>query len=534
MSGTMKRKDARTQSRSKTLFDLCVIVYLRLCVVKAAPNLAPETWRLTPLLLVLTLLPSFQVRGAQASYNQSEEPQPGHIIERVVCKNSPDQTYALYLPSNYSPARTWPLVAAFDPGARGHVPVENFKDAAERYGYIVCGSNNSRNGPMAPTAESAKAMLGDVAARFTIDDKRIYLAGLSGGARAATTLAIWLAGQVTGVIGCGAGLAQGLEPSSLSFIYYGTVGDEDFNYPEMKHLDRSLESAGITHRIEVFEGAHAWAPPAVCVHAIEWLELQAMKSGRRSRDDSFIDRLFKGAQQSAAENESAGRAYEAWNGYAAIAADFKGLRDVAEFEKRSILLRDSKAARQSLSKERDQENQQDRMVSELFNLWARLRNPATSAALNGVGGSQQSTGSGDADAGQTSFFELKGKLADLKRKSEAKQRSAERALASRVLNSFLIATFEESRTLIQTKKYDLAISNLAIGSQLMPDNPRLLYSLVCAYALKGDKRHSIETLKRAVEKGFTNLAELERNSQLDTIREEPGFRKIVEELKQKR
>jgi len=257
-----------------------------------------------------------------------------------------------------------------------------------------------------------------------------------------------------------------------------------------------------------------------------------MKSGRRSRDDSFIDRLFKSAQQSAGENESAGRVYEASNGYAAIAADFKGLRDVAEFEKRSNLLKDSKAARQTLSKERDQENQQNRMVGELFNLWARLRNPATPSALNGVGGSQQST-SADSDAGQNSFFELKSKLADLKRKSEAKQRSTERALASRVLNSFLIATFEESRTLIQTKKYDLAISNLGIGSQLMPDNPRLLYSLACAYALKGDKRHSIETLKRAVEKGFANLAELERNSQLDTIREEPGFRKIVEELKLK-
>jgi hypothetical protein len=38
----------------------------------------------------------------------------------------------------------------------------------------------------------------------------------------------------------------------------------------------------------------------------------------------------------------------------------------------------------------------------------------------------------------------------------------------------------------------------------------------------------------AVQKGFANLAELERNSQLDTIREEPGFRKIVEQLKQQR
>ena len=125
--------------------------------------------------------------------DQAEELPPGRIIERVVCKNSPDQTYALYLPSNYSPSRTWPLIAAFDPGARGTAPVQSFKDAAERYGYIVCGSNNSRNGPMARSTDAANAMFGDLTARFAIDDKRVYLSGFSGGARVATTLAARLA-----------------------------------------------------------------------------------------------------------------------------------------------------------------------------------------------------------------------------------------------------------------------------------------------------------------------------------------------------
>src|SRR5215510_2236266 len=76
--------------------------------------------------------------AAQSSDSRSEDLKAGQVIERVICKNSPEQTYALYLPSNYSSSRTWPLLAAFDPGARGKVPVERFKEAAERYGYIVC------------------------------------------------------------------------------------------------------------------------------------------------------------------------------------------------------------------------------------------------------------------------------------------------------------------------------------------------------------------------------------------------------------
>ena len=157
------------------------------------------------------------------------------------------------------------------------------------------------------------------------------------------------------------------------------------------------------------------------------------------------------------------------------------------------------------------------MAGELFTLRARLRNPATSV--------------GDSDSGQSGFSDLKSKLADLSHKSEAKESSPERGVARRVLNQYLITFLEESRTLIQTKKYDLAISNLAFDAQLLPDNTRLLYNLTCAYALKGDKRRAIETLGKAVQKGFANVAELERNSQLDTIRDEAGFKKLVEEMK---
>ncbi len=324
--------------------------------------------------LAVTLAGSMPWQALSASCRALDDPLPGRISERVLCKHDPDQSYALYLPSGYSATRKWPLLAAFDPGARGNAPVESFKEAAERYGYIVCGSNNSRNGPFTSSAEAAKAMLGDIAARFSIDDKRVYLTGFSGGARAATTIAVRLRGQVAGVIGCGAGLAVGIEPSSsLPFVYYGTVGNEDFNYAEMKQLDRALESAGVAHHIEVFEGAHGWAPADVCGRAIEWMELQAMKSGRRSRDDLFIDRLFNSAQDSAGANESDGRAYEAYTCYGAIAADFKGLRDITVFEKKAAGLKDSKSVKQALSKERAEENEQLRRSNELFDLRAKAQ-----------------------------------------------------------------------------------------------------------------------------------------------------------------
>lgn len=453
--------------------------------------------------------------GAQVPLRKFEAPTPGRITERVVCQNNSDQTYALYLPSNYSYSQKWPLVAAFDPGARGKLPVEHFKEAAERYGFIVCGSNNSRNGPMPPTGEAAKAMLGDVAARFSIDDKRVYLAGFSVGARAATALAMFFNGQIAGVIGCGAGFAEGLNVNpSLSFVYYGTVGTDDFNYPEMKQLDRTLEQAHIAHHIAVFEGGHEWAPNEACVSAIEWIELQAMKSGRRARDNSFIDRLFETAQSRAIAFESAGRTLDAYQEYAAMASDFKGVKDITSAETKIASLRDSKAVKQALARDRDQETEQHRRVNEIFGLRANAQK-----------------WSSDPPTQRPFLLDLKKILSDLKRKSEAKDNSPERSLARRVLHEYTGASFEQSMILIQSKKYDLAAANLAIDAEAMPDNWRVSYNLACAYALNGDKRRSIEALNNAVRKGFLNADDLENNHQLDSIRLEPGFKKIMDGLK---
>lgn len=55
----------------------------------------------------------------------------GKIVEKVSCAQSPTQSYAVYLPSSYTPARSWPILYAFDPGARGPLPVTRFHEAAK-------------------------------------------------------------------------------------------------------------------------------------------------------------------------------------------------------------------------------------------------------------------------------------------------------------------------------------------------------------------------------------------------------------------
>ena len=96
----------------------------------------------------LVLLAALSPTGwtAQATPQANTIPK-GQIVERLECVNDSSQSYALYLPANYTPDRKWPILYALDPGARGKTPVEHFREAAEKYGWILAGSNNSRNGP---------------------------------------------------------------------------------------------------------------------------------------------------------------------------------------------------------------------------------------------------------------------------------------------------------------------------------------------------------------------------------------------------
>ena len=183
----------------------------------------------------------------------------GVVTDPVSCTEAPSQTYALYVPSTYTPDRPWSVLLAFHPAARGRQLVEKYQAAAERYGYIVAASNNARNGPHAVSAAAAQAMGADVSRRFAIDPKRIYLTGFSGGARVSLALALGN-DAIAGVIVSGAGYLDSRPRQKVNFVIFGTAGVEDFNYLEMRLLDDKLTSP---HFLSVFHGGHTLPPDDV-------------------------------------------------------------------------------------------------------------------------------------------------------------------------------------------------------------------------------------------------------------------------------
>ena len=293
----------------------------------------------------------------------------GEIVDDVKCLDAPAEGYALYLPSNYAPGRPLPMLMGFHPGARGRAIVEKYRAAAEKYGYIVAASNNSRNGAWEVSAKAIQAMSTDLSRRFAIDINRVYLTGLSGGARVAMQVA--LAGnKIAGVIASSAGYPDARPRSSVPFVVFGTAGTDDFNYIEMRQLDAALKTP---HHVVIFQGGHTLPPDDVAMAAIEWLELQAMSSGKRTKDEPLIDRLLTGRQQAIA---AAGESAEAVHLLRALASDFKGLRDVSAPAARAAQLAKQKDISRALSRERDDDAAEARLLEQVVSLEAGLADDA--------------------------------------------------------------------------------------------------------------------------------------------------------------
>ena len=463
----------------------------------------------------LSVIVVLMAHSAAHAITQTESIPRGQIVERIEALNDSSQSYALYLPSNYTASRKWPVLYAFDPSARGRVPVERFKEAAEKYGWIVLGSNNSRNGPWDVVANAWNAMQIDTHQRFAIDDTRMYATGFSGGARAAVRIAV-ACKCLAGVMAGGAGFPVDLAPSpQMQFVFFGAVGIDDFNYAELRSLEEPLTKAGISHRIQTFDGRHEWPPVSVVTAAVEWMEVRAIKAGKRPADDGFISALWQQLLGNAKTSEESKKYHEAYQFYLDLADSFKGLRDVTQIETKVNQLGDSRELKAAIRDEQVQISKQRKLESQLDSLIAGRR----AASVN------------QTEAGFDSGILLYAILNDLRKQSEAPDDSTQRRVARRVLDGLFVGLVEQSIGLLQTEKnYAESIKRLKLATEVKPDRPGAFFYLAWAYAANGDRKKSLQSLNKAVEKGFSDTALITANKAFDSLRKDPEYQQIMARL----
>jgi dienelactone hydrolase len=212
---------------------------------------------------------------------------PGKIIDTVFCKSDPTQSYALYIPEKGNKTAL-PVIYFFDPHADGSLPLHKYKTLADAYGFILIGSNNSKNGnDWSATGKIWDHLYDDTKNRLKIDPSRIYTCGFSGGAKVAGFVAI-MHPEVTGVIANGAGLPDGTPAGDFNFSFTAMAGEGDMNLTELVAISKDLDNSRTRHRIIIFDGKHEWAPESTMNLAFTGLQFDAMRKGLIPKNEIFI------------------------------------------------------------------------------------------------------------------------------------------------------------------------------------------------------------------------------------------------------
>jgi tetratricopeptide (TPR) repeat protein len=451
------------------------------------------------------LLPAVLVASAIAAAPGGGAFARGEVIPRVSCDADPRQTYALYLPSSYEPPKSWPILYLLDPSARGALAVERFRTAAEEHGWILAGSNVSRNGPMSLTVEAMRAMWDDTHRKLRLDSRRAYTGGFSGGARGAILVAT-LEPAIAGVIACGAGFPDDRSPNDkTSFALFATAGETDFNYWELGKLDRQLASLGKAHRLVEFDGGHRWPPEDVTREALDWLDLQAIR--KDDADRAGLDALLERRLAKIRDLDAKGRIAQAHEERVAAVEDFRGLGDVSALEARLAADSRDRRLRKAISARDARERGEARELAELAPSFEAIRSGLPPPPLRQL------------------IRDLR--IPQLKSRSLSKD-DGERSSARRVLEAIFARTFENlPEELLARGEPARALLALSVAAEIHPDSPRLWFRRARAHARSGDAAAAIADLRTAVANGFPSRSEIEQNPDLRVLRGQPAFADVL-------
>ncbi|HLP09112.1 MAG TPA: dienelactone hydrolase family protein [Opitutaceae bacterium] len=441
----------------------------------------------------LLALALFALPFVCAADSPAPPPDPRGFVEKVVCRADAHQSYAVFVPTSYDPARRWPVLFCFDPRARGALPVRLFAAAAEKHGYIVAGSHSSRNGPVSDNDAAVATLLRDVSERYSIDRERVYVAGFSGGARVATR--VCLAGFAKAAVVCGGGFQDHEStPPRLGFDLLGFAGSEDFNRQELLRIDRDLRDSATAHQLVIFPGDHHWLPESQTESTLAWLDARHRHAGIRARYRNFAIGLIQRRRATLAE-------FPAPEPYLACSALFGAAEPWLDPDALGRQRRDLLRA----TPDRGAARRLERRQNELIKAWLReaefALDPGAAAATLARWRQQSHVGGAADDA-----FAARGAL----------------------VGAVLQACHRTAVALAEGRFAPDALHWAKLAAAVQPDSPLLAYQTACVAALAGNHAEAAALLRVLLRDGVIGVGDVEREPAFADSLARSEFRELLQ------
>ena len=430
----------------------------------------------------------------------------GEVTEWVACLRDTSQHYAVFLPTAYDENKKWPVILFYEPLARAALPLKQYRQLADRYGYIMLCSYNSQNGPDQPVFDATNAMFADAMDWLNIDPARLNLCGFSGGARVAFLIGL-MTPDVSTVIGCGAGMPymQGRDPS-IGFDYIGFAGIRDMNYQELITLDSTLDGYHAGHMIVTFPGGHRWPDPGTFRSAFYRLETNEIRSGNRPASPELFREIKSEYRQYQDTLARQGDVHGQVRSLKNLIHLLDGLVDVADEKNLLKQLADApeyiEMSERAVRTRNLEMSLRKKYAAEFDEISLRVLDP-------------------DHPVKPAEWWEKEYRRLDTIENPD---------MQARLREYLIFVSWEQHYTYYHDRQYVVALSFLDVYEAGLPGDPHPDYYKAVVHAAAGNRSLMFDHLQKAIEKGLDNPEMILQEEAFERYRDHKKYKILVDKL----
>ena len=415
------------------------------------------------------------------------------IVSDYHANNGLNITY--YIPEEKKPEENLPIIIFLDPHGKGQFPVTKYKSLADQFEVILVGSNDSKNGMSFDVSTKIVSDLKSFAEQnFNFSDSmrrkpiRVFLAGFSGGAKAALVAANTSDG-FTGTIYCGAAFPPKAIPDKVDD--FGIAGREDMNYSEVRKFHASFDQSQNSHVLSEWDGKHEWPDSLTFSESLFWVRFEMMRKGFTGKDTALIAQFIN------LENKRIAKEKSLTNKAMHLNKSIRMLSQIDPAKKYRIQL-------------------EDILTSEDYKKAKAAETNALAVEENQKGELIEAFQSKD-----LSWWKIK--IDGLRNTQSPGNR--------RLLGFISLAAWSYSSKAIAGGDYQFARNALKIYKLADPDNAEQPYLLACLFSQTGLQDSAMYYLSESIRMGFDDKLKLETEQSLFALHDRYDFHELLSHLK---